>query len=120
MVAQVHNIDPKILLEGSEKLRWAGRGQGTSYFIASVVQWKEKALDVGGQSSIDFIVERLYYKRPIQCLASFKILTPTPSLPGECVPHCLWCGVRTHSLGGEGVGGQYFGRRQTQLCTLHM
>jgi hypothetical protein len=30
-------------------------------------------------------------------------------------------GGRTHSLGGEGVGGgQYFGRRQTQLCTLHM
>jgi hypothetical protein len=28
----------------------------------------------------------------------------------------LWCGGRTHLLGGE--GGQYFGRRQTQLCTL--
>jgi hypothetical protein len=28
----------------------------------------------------------------------------------------LWCGGRTHWLGGE--GGQYFGRRQTQLCTL--
>ncbi len=52
-------------------------------------QWtkgKKKALDVGGPSSIDFIVERLYCKRPIQCLASSKILTPTPSLPGECVP----------------------------------
>jgi hypothetical protein len=24
------------------------------------------------------------------------------------------------SLGGEGVGVQYFGRRQTLLCTLHM
>jgi hypothetical protein len=24
------------------------------------------------------------------------------------------------SLGGEGLGGQYFGRRQTLLCTLHM
>jgi hypothetical protein len=22
--------------------------------------------------------------------------------------------------GGEGVGGQYFGRRQALLCTLHM
>jgi hypothetical protein len=31
-----------------------GKGHGTSYFIASVVPWKEKALDVGGQSSIDF------------------------------------------------------------------
>jgi hypothetical protein len=28
-------------------------------------------------------------------------------------------GGRPHSLGGEGVGGQYFGRRQTQRCTLH-
>jgi hypothetical protein len=28
----------------------------------------------------------------------------------------LWCGGRTHLLGGE--GGHYFGRRQTQLCTL--
>jgi hypothetical protein len=45
---------------------------------------------------------------------------PNPSPPGECVPPRLWCGGRTHSLGGEGVGGQYFGRRQTQLCTLHM
>jgi hypothetical protein len=30
-----------------------GGGQRTSYFIASVVQWIEKALDVGGPSSID-------------------------------------------------------------------
>jgi len=53
-------------------------------------------------------VEGLYCKRPIQCLASSKILTPPP-------PHCpasvyppprLWCGGRTHSLGGKGVGGQ--------------
>jgi hypothetical protein len=28
--------------------------QGTSYFIASVVQWEKKAHDVGGPSSIDF------------------------------------------------------------------
>jgi hypothetical protein len=28
-------------------------------------------------------------------------------------------GGTTHSLGEEGVGGQYFGRRQTLLCTLH-
>jgi hypothetical protein len=52
--------------------------------------------------------ERSYCKRPVQCLASSKILTPTPSPPGECVPLRLWCGGRTHSLGGEGVGGQYF------------
>jgi hypothetical protein len=42
-------------------------------------------------------VERLYCKRPILCLASFKILTPH-----------LWCGGRTHSLGGEGGGGSIF------------
>jgi hypothetical protein len=26
---------------------------------------------------------------------------------------------RTHSLGGKGVGGQYFGSHQTLLCTLY-
>jgi hypothetical protein len=31
---------------------------------------------------------------------------PIPSPPGECVPPRLWCGGRTHSQGGEGVGGQ--------------
>ncbi len=68
-------------------------------------------------------VERLYCNRPILCLASSKILTPhpPPSPPGDCVYPPLWCGGRTHSLGGGwGVGGQYFGRRETQLCTLHM
>jgi hypothetical protein len=46
---------------------------------------------------------------------------PPPSPPGECTPR-LCCGGRTHSPGGEegggGVGGQYFGRRKTQLFTL--
>ncbi len=45
-------------------------------------------------------------------LPKYWSLTPSPT--GECVPPRLWCGRRTHSLGGEG------GRRQTQLCTLHM
>ncbi len=31
---------------------------------------------------------------------------PPPSLPGECVTPRLWCGGRTHSLGGEGGGGE--------------
>jgi hypothetical protein len=45
--------------------------------------------------------------------------TPHPLTARQvCTPH-LWCGGRSHSLGGEGVGGQYFGRRQTLLCTLH-
>ncbi len=40
---------------------------------------------------------------------------PTPSPPSECVlpPPPKAGGGSTHSPGGEGVGGQYFGRRQT-------
>ena len=45
MVALVYTFDPKTLPEG------AGRGAGD--LIASVVQGKKKALDVGGPSSID-------------------------------------------------------------------
>jgi hypothetical protein len=40
-------------------------------------------------------VEGLYCKRPIQCLASFEILTPTPpplTAQRMCVPPRLWCG----------------------------
>jgi hypothetical protein len=49
-------------------------------------------------------VERLYCKRPIQCLAFSKILTPHRLTARRvCTP--LWCGGRTHSLGGEGGGG---------------
>jgi hypothetical protein len=33
----------KLVPKGSAKLRRAGRGQGISYFIASVVPWKEKS-----------------------------------------------------------------------------
>jgi hypothetical protein len=32
MVAPIHNFDPKILPEGSAKLRWAGRGAGDLIF----------------------------------------------------------------------------------------
>jgi hypothetical protein len=40
MVAPVHNFDPKTLPEGSAE---AAMGEaGASYFIACVVQWKEK------------------------------------------------------------------------------
>jgi hypothetical protein len=52
-------------------------------------------------------VERLYCKRPILCLASSKVLTPPPHRPASLYP-CLWYGGRTHSLGGEGVGGSIF------------
>jgi hypothetical protein len=42
-----------------------------------------------------------------------NIDSPPPSPPSECVrpPHQRRGG--THSPGGKGVGGQYFGRRQT-------
>jgi hypothetical protein len=33
-------------------------------------------------------------------------------------PPRLWCGGRTHSLGGKGVGGQYFGRRHARHCSV--
>jgi hypothetical protein len=46
MVAPVH-FDPKILPKGSARLRWVGQGQGTSYFVASVVPWKEKSPGCG-------------------------------------------------------------------------
>jgi hypothetical protein len=46
-----------------------------------------------------YIVERLYFKRPIQCLASSKILTP-PHRPASVLPE-----EDIHSLGGEGGGG---------------
>ncbi len=47
-----------------------------------------------------------------------KYWPPTPlSARWVCTPR-LCSGRTTHSPGGEGVGGQYFGRRKTQLCTL--
>jgi hypothetical protein len=70
-------------------------------------------------SHILYPIERLYCKRPIQCLASPKILTPHPPTGRRvCTPR-LWCWVRTYSLGGKGVGW-HFGRRQTQLCILYI
>jgi hypothetical protein len=47
-----------------------------------------------------------------------KYWPPTPlSARRVCIPR-LCCRGRTHSPGGEGGGGQCFGRRKTQLCTL--
>ncbi len=69
-----------------------------------------------GSSSLLWVgsVEVLYCKRPIQCLASSEILTPHPLTAPPLVRG------RTHLLGGEGVGGQSFGTRQTLLCTLYI
>ncbi len=55
MVAPVH-FDPIILLKGSAKLRWVRLGQGTSYFIASVVPWKEKSPELGRPKFDRFIL----------------------------------------------------------------
>jgi hypothetical protein len=47
-------------------------------------------------------------------LASSELLTPRPlSIQQVCPSPAPKAKERTHSLGGEGVGGQYFGRRQT-------
>jgi hypothetical protein len=45
---------------------------------------------------------------------------PPPSLPGECAPPKKKAGITggTHSPGGEGVRGQYFGRQETLDCPL--
>ncbi len=55
-----------------------------------------------------FAAEGLYCKRPVQCMASSKILTPYPlhCLASVYPPPRHLCGGRTLSLGGEGVGGQ--------------
>jgi hypothetical protein len=50
-------------------------------------------------------VERLFCKRPIQFLASSKILTPHPLTARRvCIPPppAFGCGGRTHLLGREG------------------
>jgi hypothetical protein len=50
----------------------------------------------------------------------FRVIDPHPLTARRvCTPPALVRGEDT-LLGGEGVGGQYFGRRQTVLCTLYM
>ncbi len=46
MVAPAHNFDPKILREGSAKLRWAGPRDLIFHSLCSlrVVQWSEKSI----------------------------------------------------------------------------
>jgi hypothetical protein len=43
---------------------------------------------------------------------------PPPSPPGECVPPAFVAGGGHTCRVERGVGGQYFGKRKTQLCTL--
>jgi hypothetical protein len=43
---------------------------------------------------------------------------PPPSPPGECVPPAFIAGGGHTRRVERGVGGQYFGNRKKQLCTL--
>jgi hypothetical protein len=44
---------------------------------------------------------------------------PPPSPPGDCIPPAFDAGGGHTGWVARGVGGQYFGRRKTKLCTLH-
>jgi hypothetical protein len=70
---------------------------------------------------IRYPVERLYCKRPLLCLSSSKILTlhPPHRPPASVYPAFGAGGGHTRRV-EKGGGGQYFGRRETQLGTLHM
>jgi hypothetical protein len=56
--------------------------------------------------------EIIYCKRAILSLSSSKILTPHPPLRLASVSYPPTKAGGTHSPGGEGTGGQYFGRRE--------
>jgi hypothetical protein len=45
----------------------------------------------------------------------FQNIDPHPSPPGECVPPTFVAGGGHTRWVEKGLGGQYFGRRQTQL-----
>jgi hypothetical protein len=115
MVAPVDNFDPKILPKNiagrisEAAIGWGSRGPHISQPLWS--NGKTKALDVGGLSSIDFILERVYCKRPIQCLSSSKILTTHPLTARRvCTPPPLPPLVRGEDTlaGWRGGGGLIF------------
>ncbi len=61
----------------------------------------------------------LYCIEGLNCKLSGVFQNIDPSPPSECVPPPLVRGEDTLA-GWSGGGVQFFGRRQTQLCTLHM
>ncbi len=67
-----------------------------------------------GSQALPLTVEGLYCKRPNQCLASSKILTPHPLTARRvCTPPPPAFGAGEDKLAGwRGGGGQYFGRRR--------
>jgi hypothetical protein len=48
----------------------------------------------------------------------FQNIDPPPPSPPECVPPAFVAGGGHTRRVERGVGGQYFGSRNTQLCTL--
>ncbi len=58
-------------------------------------------------------VEGLNGKRPIQCLASSKILIPEALTARRVCTFAFGAGGGHTRWVQRGVGGQYFGRRQT-------
>ncbi len=88
---------------------------GSGIRILILISFTDRRMRISYQGC----VERLYCKRPIQCLASSRILTPPPPQPASVYPPPLVGGKdhwdryetflrRTHSLGGEGGGGSIF------------
>jgi hypothetical protein len=68
------------------------------------------------------LVERLYCKRPIQCLASSKILTSGPhplTARRVCAPAFGAGGGHTRWM-EKGGGGKYFGRRHGHSSVLYI
>jgi hypothetical protein len=52
----------------------------------------------------------------------FQNIDPPPPhhrLASHCVPPAFGAGEDTLAVWRGGLGGQYFGRHQTLLCTLH-
>jgi hypothetical protein len=47
----------------------------------------------------------------------FQNIDPPPPSPPECVTPWLWCGGRTYSLGGVGVGGSIV-RKDARHCSV--
>jgi hypothetical protein len=116
-------MERQILKENPSQVK--GWPQRPTKIQLKICPEKQTEIRRNPQAGIVLPVERLYCKRPIQCLASSKILTPpTLSLPGECVSVCIPLPLvrGENTLAGlRGVGGSIFWKMpSTQLYTLHM
>ncbi len=84
-----------------------GKGQGTSYFIASVVPWKEKALDVGGQSLIDFAYFWGSNNKQRSC-----------DRRGEGAQRSVWCGNELKETGARSARARTLGQNPLVIIYL--